>query len=159
MTSVACPLPSSVALYRKLLKTYIKKFDTNLDVIVRAWKVTKEKFQKSASLKDPAEITKAKQLALDVNRGIQGGIIAVYEKHAEKGKKYLKITKEVLKASNNNLDPVNGQGFVRKFEDYIEADEKKLLVGELKKAGLYSEEQANEPVRHIKTRKSYVKDL
>mmetsp|Transcript_40469 Transcript_40469/g.64011 ORF Transcript_40469/g.64011 Transcript_40469/m.64011 type:complete len:156 (-) Transcript_40469:78-545(-) len=147
-------------LYRKLLKTYLKKFDTNSELIVRSWRTTRQFFLRNATLRDPEDIQKAKQLALDVNNGILGGIITVHEKHADKGKKYLRITKEVLKASNNKIDPVSGQRFLHKYGEYINEKERDLLVNELKQAGIYSEKaDRTEDLCGIKTRRRLVKDL
>ena len=159
-------LPSSSALYRKLIKAYINKFDTHEDVIVRAWIATKEHFHRNAQLRDLEEIRKAKEFGLEIHRYITCGIIMAYEKHNQKGKKYLKISQDILKASNNHVDPVTAQGFLEKFKDYIDPKEKEELTNDLKHMGLYSEKAAKEAQEQgsFKTRSSrrnapLVKDL
>ena len=156
-------LPSSAALYRKLIKAYVKKFDTQHDVIIRSWVATKEHFQRNAQLRDANEIKKAKEFAIEMHRYVTCGIIMAYEKHNEKGKKYFKVTREILQASNNHVNPASGQNFIEKFQEYMDPAEKNALIQKLKEAGMYTEKTSPGAVDDLafKTRrkKPLVKDL
>ena len=126
-------------LYRRLLKTIIKKFDTDHELIIRAWKTTKAEFLRSGYEKDKKKLEALKQKAIGVERTIRQGIIPIYQSRKDKQRQYHKVDHEILKGSDNHVEPVDGQSFVTKFKDYIKDDDHTAVEQMLRSVGRWNE--------------------
>ena len=126
--------PSNATLYRRLLKLYISKFGTDHVTIIRAWKQTKSEFYANRLLEKPEEIERARKIATDAYHTVLGGIVPILTSKDRK-QPYYKITKEMMEATQGNLDPVTGEEFVKKFKDYLAENDRAYIEAELKKVG------------------------
>lgn len=120
-------------LYRRLLKLYLRKFDTDHSTIIRAWKQTKFEFyyHRNASVEDrELLIIKGQQ----VYEAIRGGIVPCY-RDPKSGEMYFKYDKDTLAATHNQLDPISAEEFVRRYADKIPKSELEDIQRKLKEVG------------------------
>nr|CCC96105.1 unnamed protein product [Trypanosoma congolense IL3000] len=125
-------IPPSL-LYRRLLKLYIRKFDTDHRTIVEAWKQTKFEFwcHRHAS---PEEAALHNIRGQQIYEGIRAGLIPMYQK-GNSGDVFFKYDSDTLKAAHNHIDPVDFEEFVRRYHDKIRPEDVEEVKATLKKLG------------------------
>ncbi|KAG5471223.1 hypothetical protein CUR178_02534 [Leishmania enriettii] len=129
------PIAASL-LYRKLLKLYLRKFDTDTNTIIRAWKQTKYEFwvHRHAS-KEEADLLNIK--GQQVLEAIRAGLVPVYH-NSKTNQTYYKYDADTLKAVHNHVDPVSPEEFLRRFHDRMDSRDVKEIKATLKKLGRWT---------------------
>lgn len=102
-------------LYRKLIKMYIRKFDTDHNSIIRAWKQTKHEFYFYRSA-PPEQVPLLLERGLRIHDTILGGLVPLYEdpKSPAGSKPTARYSKEMLQQTGGIVDPVSAEEFVRR---------------------------------------------
>ena len=151
--TAATPKYSTPTLYRRLLKLYIKKFDTDIETILRAAKQTKFEFFYHAKA-TPEEAIALRLRGESVLTAIQGGIVPIYS-DPKTGKFYCKYDKETIQACGNTIDPVSGEEFLRRYHDKLPKEDLEFAQKKLKDAGRWtgSMEFKPEESMRIKTKR------
>ncbi|KEG15567.1 hypothetical protein DQ04_00031010 [Trypanosoma grayi] len=126
------PIPSSL-LYRKLLKLYLRKFDTDHKTIVAAWKQTKFEFWYHRN-DAPEEAAMQNIRGQQIYEAIRAGLIPVY-RDSKTNETYFKYDADTLKAAHNHIDPVDVEEFIRRYHDKIPTDDVAEVKSTLKKLG------------------------
>jgi hypothetical protein len=147
-------LPHAVpTLYRRLLKLYIRKFDTDTTTIVKAWRQTKHEFYhyRAATAEEVPVLLKRGN---DIHHSISAGVIPMYE-NPKTGVRYAKYDKETLAASGNVIDPMSGEEYLRKNYKKFDADELKMMQQKLVDSGRWDGplEFTDDDMPKIKTKK------
>lgn len=142
------PKYSVPTLYRRMLKCYIKKFDTDIPMIIRYAKQTRQEFVAQRNLKGEDALV-ARIRGEEVIKMIQAIIVPVYE-NPETGTQYCKFDKESLAAAGNCLDPVSPEEFLRRYHDRLPADEVEFLKRRLKSAGRWEGPDEIKPEEALK---------
>lgn len=140
-------------LYRKLIKLYLRKFDTDHQTIIRAWKQTKYEFyyhRQSTAEEQELLILKGQQIF----EAIRGGVVPVY-RDPTSGSTYYKYDKDTLAATHNQLDPISAEEFVRRYADKIPKNELEEIQKNLKQVGRWSgpDEFSDKDLHRIKHKK------
>lgn len=146
------PIPPSL-LYRKLLKLYIRKFDTDSNTIVKAWKQTKYEFWCNRNaVGEVADMLNIK--GQQIHEAIRAGLIPVYE-NPKTGQTYYRYDADTLDAVHNHIDPVNPEEFIRRFHNKMDPRDVEEIKGTLKKLGRWSgpEELRSEDLYQVKTKR------
>jgi hypothetical protein len=136
MESVKLEVVSPSLLYRKLIKLYLRKFDTDHKTIIRAWKQTKYEFyfHRQAS-EDERELLIIK--GQQIYEAIRGGIVPIY-RDPKSGQTFYKYDKDTLAATHNQLDPITAEEFVRRYADKIPKGELEEIRDNLKQVGRWT---------------------
>jgi maltooligosyltrehalose synthase len=143
--------PAVATLYRRLIKMYIKKFDTNHEVIVRAWKQTKFEFYhyRQAPADDvPFLIARGN----DIYANIAKGIIPIKEDPTTK-KIFVAYDDETLRLNNNSAEPLSGEEFLRRSVRKYSSEELKDMQQMLVQAGRWQGKLEFDRVPNMKKRK------
>lgn len=133
MESIKLEVISPSLLYRRLLKLYLRKFDTDHQTIIRAWKQTKYEFyfhRETPVSERELCIIKGQQ----VYEAIRAGIVPIY-RDAKSGQMFYKYDKDTLAANHNQLDPITAEEFVRRYADKIPKNELEEIRANLKGVG------------------------
>lgn len=146
------PISNSL-LYRKLLKLYLRKFDTDTETIVKAWKQTKFEFynNRNAAPED-AELLNIK--GQQIHEAIRAGLIPIYH-DSKTDKTYYRYDKDTLSAVHNHVDPVTPEEFIRRFHNRMDPRDVEEIKATLKKLGRWqgSDELSKKDVYRIKTKR------
>ncbi|CAD2215943.1 hypothetical protein AGDE_00602 [Angomonas deanei] len=126
------PIPPSL-LYRKLLKLYIRKFDTDHETIVKAWKQTKYEFwmNRNAS-EEEADLMNLK--GQQVYEALRAGIIPVYS-NPKTGQTYYRYDADTLNAVHRHVDPVSAEEFLRRFHNKMDPRDVEEIKTKLMQTG------------------------
>lgn len=138
MAELVAPKWSGPTLYRRLLKLYISKFNTDVPTIIRAAKQTKFEFyfHRGCSVEDAVALRRRGEL---VHQAIQGGVIPIYS-DAKTGKMFCKYDQATLAASGGHVDPMDAETFVRRYHDKIPKEDLEAIQQNLVKAGRWAGE-------------------
>ncbi|KAH9578795.1 hypothetical protein LSM04_004767 [Trypanosoma melophagium] len=120
-------------LYRRLLKLYLRKFDTDHKTIVAAWKQTKFEFWYHRN-DSPEEAEMHNIRGQQIYEAIRAGLIPVY-RDSKSNKTYFKYDADTLKAAHNHIDPVDAEEFIRRYHDKIPSEDVAEMKTMLKKLG------------------------
>ncbi|RNF20571.1 uncharacterized protein Tco025E_03746 [Trypanosoma conorhini] len=148
-------------LYRRLLKLYLRKFDTDYKTIVAAWKQTKFEFWYHRN--DPPEVAALHNVrGQQIYEAIRAGLIPVY-RDGKTNETFFKYDADTLQAAHNHIDPVDAEEFLRRYHDKIPPEEVAELMSTLKKLGRWKgpSELRGEDLHHVKrkvTRKTKCTD-
>lgn len=129
------PISASL-LYRRLLKLYLRKFDTDTNTIIRAWKQTKYEFWMNRN----ANKEEAEQLSIkgqQVLEAIRAGLVPVYH-NSKTSQTYYKYDADTLQAVHNHVDPVTAEEFLRRFHDKMDPQDVADIKATLKKLGRWT---------------------
>ncbi|RNF05046.1 hypothetical protein TraAM80_04766 [Trypanosoma rangeli] len=141
---------SPTLLYRRLLKLYIRKFDTDKKTIIAAWKQTRFEFWYHRN--DTPEVAQLHNIrGQQIYEAIRAGLIPVY-RDSKTNKTFLKYDSDTLKASHNHIDPVDAEEFIRRYHDKIPAEDVAEMQATLKKLGRWKgpNELRDEDLHHFK---------
>lgn len=140
-------------LYRKLLKLYIRKFDTDTETIVKAWKQTKYEFWLGRNAdEETADAMNIK--GQQVYEALRAGLIPVYS-NPKTGQTYYKYDKDTLKAVHNHVDPVSPEEFIRRFHDKMDPRDVEEIREQLKQVGRWKgpDELSKKDLFRMKTKR------
>ncbi|KPA85048.1 putative mitochondrial hypothetical protein [Leptomonas pyrrhocoris] len=140
-------------LYRKLLKLYLRKFDTDTNTIVRAWKQTKYEFWVHRSA-NPEEADLLNIKGQQILEAIRAGLVPVYH-NSKTNQTYYKYDADTLSAVHNHVDPVSAEEFVRRFHDRMDPKDVEEIKATLKKLGRWTgpDELRKEDLVKLKTKR------
>lgn len=126
------PIPASL-LYRRLLKLFMRKFDTDTNTIIKAWKQTKYEFwmHRHAS---QAEAEALNIKGQQIHEAIRAGLIPQYT-NPKTGQTYYKYDADTLNAVHNHVDPVSAEEFLRRFHDKMDPQDVQEIRSKLKDIG------------------------
>ncbi|KAK7196109.1 hypothetical protein NESM_000545800 [Novymonas esmeraldas] len=146
--------PISVSLlYRKLLKLYLRKFDTDTNTIIRAWKQTKYEFwvHRNAPKEEADQLNVKGQQVLEA---IRAGLVPVYH-NSKSNLTYYRYDADTLNAVHNHVDPVSPEEFLRRFHDRMDPKDVEEIKGTLKKLGRWTgpDELRKEDLFRVKTKR------
>jgi CDGSH-type Zn-finger protein len=147
-TTSMVPKYTVPTLYRRMLKLYIKKFDTDHDTIIRAARQTKFEFwyHRKAT---PEEKVALLLRGETIMQSIQSGVIPIYS-DPKTGKVYCKYDKETIAAAGNHIDPVSAEEFIRRYHDRIPKDELDFVQKKLKECGRWAGSMEFKPEEALK---------
>jgi hypothetical protein len=130
------PPPSASTLYRRLIKLYIRRFDTDTETIVRAWKQTKFEFYhfRDAHVDDIPHLLKRGEM---IYESLRGGIIPVV-RDPKTGLTYCKYNPEILQATGGVIEPITVEDFVRRHHDKMSPEEREEIKAKLVAAGRWA---------------------
>lgn len=140
-------------LYRKLLKLYIRKFDTDTNTIVKAWKQTKYEFWCARNATgEEADLLNIK--GQQILEAIRAGLIPMYT-NPKTGQTYYRYDRDTLDAVHNHIDPVSPEEFIRRFHDKMDPRDVEEIKGTLKELGRWKgpDELRPEDVYRVKTKR------
>ncbi|KAG5470804.1 hypothetical protein LSCM1_02054 [Leishmania martiniquensis] len=146
------PIPASL-LYRKLLKLYLRKFDTDTKTIIRAWKQTKYEFWVNRHVSnEEADLMNIK--GQQILEAIRAGLVPVYH-NSKTNQTYYKYDADTLKAVHNHVDPVSPEEFLRRFHDRMDPRDVEEIKAKLKKLGRWTgpDELRKEDLFRVKTKR------
>lgn len=140
-------------LYRRLLKLYVRKFDTDTSTIVKAWKQTKYEFwcARNATAEE-ADLLNIK--GQQIYEAVRAGLIPVYT-NPKTGQTYYKYDRDTLDAVHNHIDPVSPEEFIRRFHDRMDPRDVEEIKSTLKDLGRWKgpDELRAEDVYRVKTKR------
>eukprot|EP00744_Colponema_vietnamica_P017473 GILI01024556.1.p1 GENE.GILI01024556.1~~GILI01024556.1.p1 ORF type:complete len:264 (+),score=68.26 GILI01024556.1:58-849(+) len=155
-TAQYTPITNSL-LYRKLLKLYIKKFDTDVETIVKGWKQTKYEFYTNSRRNQP-HLTDEDCAALNirgqqVHMAIQAGVIPIVQ-NAE-GESYARYDADTIRAAHHQIDPVDAEEYLRRHHDRLSVEERDEIRDKLKAIGRWKgpDEFSDKDVSKLKVRR------
>lgn len=146
------PIPPA-RLYRKLLKLYIRKFDTDTTTIVKAWKQTKYEFWTNRNApEDQADLLNIR--GQQVYEALRAGLIPIYH-DPKTDRTYYKYDADTLDAVHNHIDPVSPEEFIRRFHNKMDPKDVEEIKGKLKQIGRWQgpDELKDEDVYRVKTKR------
>lgn len=146
------PIAASL-LYRKLLKLYIRKFDTDSNTIIKAWKQTKYEFWCARDATgEEADLLNIK--GQQVHEAIRAGLIPQYT-NPKTGQTYFKYDRDTLDAVHNHVDPVSAEEFIRRFHNKMDPRDVEEIKSTLKQLGRWNgpDELRFEDVYRVKTKR------
>ncbi|KAG8344020.1 hypothetical protein ERJ75_001655900 [Trypanosoma vivax] len=118
-------------LYRRLLKLYTRKFDTDHETIVGAWKQTRYEFWLHRDA-PPEEAELHNIRGQQIHDGIRAGLIPLY-KNDKTRETFFKYDADTLKAAHNHVDPIDLEEFVRRYRDKMQPEDVEEVRTALKK--------------------------
>ena len=132
-SSSKLPAVSSSVLYRQLLKCFIRKFDTDTETIVKAWRQTKYEFYffRDAEGDELELVTIRGQQVLEA---IRGGVIPVLHDPAT-NQSYCRYDAETIAAAQGVLEPLDAEEFVRRYQDKIPVEARSEMMSKLMSVG------------------------
>lgn len=140
-------------LYRRLLKLYIRKFDTDTNTIIKAWKQTKYEFWVHRNaVGEEADLLNIK--GQQVHEAIRAGLIPLYH-NPKTDQTYYKYDADTLSAVHNHIDPVSAEEFIRRFHDRMDPKDVEEIKATLKKLGRWTgpDELRKEDIYKLKTKR------
>jgi hypothetical protein len=144
-------------LYRQLLKLYLRRFDTDVETIVKAWRQTRFEFEsnRGVSAEDAAAYIVRGQQILHV---IRSTIVPLCVDERT-GRKFARYDKELLEATNGVVDPISPEEFIRKYHDKMNAEDVTAIKAMLKQTGRWegNDELRPEDLHKIKTKRRRTK--
>lgn len=146
------PMPPA-RLYRRLLKLYIRKFDTDTNSIVKAWKQTKYEFWLNRNATgEEADLLNIK--GQQIHEAIRAGLIPIYS-NPKNGQTYYRYDADTLDAVHHHIDPVSPEEFVRRFHTRMDPRDVKEIRATLKKLGRWTgpDELRDADVYRVKTKR------
>ncbi|EKF32110.1 hypothetical protein MOQ_004048 [Trypanosoma cruzi marinkellei] len=152
---------SPTLLYRRLLKLYIRKFDTDHKTIVAAWKQTKFEFWYHRN-DTPEEAELQNIRGQQIFEAIRAGLVPVYRDN-KTNETFFKYDADTLKAAHNHIDPVDAEEFIRRYHDKIPPEDVVEMRTMLKRLGRWKgpDELREEELHRVKqkvTRKTKCTD-
>lgn len=144
-------------LYRKLLKFYIKRFNTDYETIVKAWKQTRYEFLSNKGVsKDDAEVLLLR--GQQIHHALLCSIVPVYHNEKE-NRTYAKYDAEMLTVNARHVDPITHEEFIRRYHDKIPKEDLQEYIAKLKTMGRWqgSEELSDKDLVKVKSKRRRVK--
>lgn len=145
-------------LYRKLLKLYIKKFDSDVETIVKAWKQTKYEFYAHSRRNNPDlpqdDFDAFNIHGQQVHTAIQAGVIPIMQS-ADGKNTYARYDNETIRAAHHQIDPVDAEEYLRRHHDRLSVEERDEIRDRLKAAGRWKgpDEFSDKDVSKMKVRR------
>lgn len=124
---------SPALLYRRLLKLYLRKFDTDQKTIIAAWKQTKFEFWYHRN-DTPEEAELQNIRGQQIYEAIRAGLIPVY-RDMKTNETFFKYDADTLRAAHNHIDPVDAEEFVRRYHDKMRPEDVAEVKSTLQKLG------------------------
>lgn len=145
-------------LYRRFIKFFIRRFDTDTETIIKSWKQCKYEFWMSSLAQNP-NLTDDDALAMNIRGqqildGLISTIIPIYTNDAT-GKTYAKYDSETLRAAHHQVDPIDAEEYLRRYHDRLPKEEVEDIKRRLKEAGRWkgSDEFSSEDLNKLKVRR------